>query len=422
VEHAALAHVADTPAVRRAFQSQHGDVQLAMPGVLATPSLHVAPCLSQSAVLQREALESLLPLLAGDGDRARAAALRRIARWSTLPVVAFTQFIATAAAFYSRLHTRPSIAWLSGNTARITSGVISRDEVLERLLSPRYHGRHDAVRLLITTDVLSEGLSLAGVATIVHLDLPWTAARIDQRIGRAARIGAPVARVNVVHLPTPVPAELHAGVRALLRAKRNCMTVVDGADDENVATVRALHQLCAAPAAPEHVAPWITLASPAVSTSLTIATVWIAGRTMLVAVDGSGIRRPTARDWQSLLSAREIAHQTGAVAALRRRLGAWQLERQLTTLVSNPRDKRLRSRREADEALRAGDRMARVARATTATDVRRLMTASARRAAQAPDAQDNAAGHTTPAPVAMLPAARRRAIRILSGVFIVPTP
>ena len=93
-----------------------------------------------------------------------ARVLRRLARWSKAPVVAFTQFNATAAAFYRQLRNLPGIAWLGGNTAHITSGVIAREEAIERLLSARFRDRHDGIRLLITTDVVSEGLSLSGVA------------------------------------------------------------------------------------------------------------------------------------------------------------------------------------------------------------------------------------------------------------------
>jgi hypothetical protein len=47
------------------------------------------------------------------------------------------------------------------------------------------------VNLLIATDLLSEGVNLQRASVIVHLDLPWTAARLEQRIGRLARSGSP---------------------------------------------------------------------------------------------------------------------------------------------------------------------------------------------------------------------------------------
>ena len=46
------------------------------------------------------------------------------------------------------------------------------------------------VDLLIATDLLSEGLNLQDASVVVHLDLPWTAARLTQRIGRVWRVGA----------------------------------------------------------------------------------------------------------------------------------------------------------------------------------------------------------------------------------------
>ena len=38
--------------------------------------------------------------------------------------------------------------------------------------------------VLIATDLLSEGLNLQDAARVVHYDLPWSPARLAQRVGR----------------------------------------------------------------------------------------------------------------------------------------------------------------------------------------------------------------------------------------------
>lgn len=48
---------------------------------------------------------------------------------------------------------------------------------------------HDELRVLVATDVLSEGQNLQDAAIIVNFDLPWAIIRLIQRAGRVDRIG-----------------------------------------------------------------------------------------------------------------------------------------------------------------------------------------------------------------------------------------
>jgi ATP-dependent helicase HepA len=63
------------------------------------------------------------------------------------------------------------------------SGAVDEDEgVAEFALTPR-------AAVLVTDRSAEEGLNLSFADAIVHLDLPWSAARIEQRIGRLDRYG-----------------------------------------------------------------------------------------------------------------------------------------------------------------------------------------------------------------------------------------
>jgi hypothetical protein len=57
----------------------------------------------------------------------------------------------------------------------------------------------------VVTDVAAEGLNLQRAARVVHYDLPWTPMRLEQREGRAVRLGSLHAEVDVVRF-APVPA------------------------------------------------------------------------------------------------------------------------------------------------------------------------------------------------------------------------
>ena len=376
IEHAARDHVEPTADLRRAFHTEGGDVQLAMAALLSTPAQRVVPGVVSAARRHRQALEAMLRKLDGAGDASRARVLRRLARWSHAPVVAFTQFNATAAAFYNHLRDRPGIAWLGGITAHITSGVIARDEALQRLLLPQFRDRHDGVRLLITTDVVSEGLSLAGVATVVHLDQPWTAARVDQRIGRAARIGAGVPVVNIVNLPAPLH-DVHRTVQDLVTRKRRRMGVVDGATDDEVHTIRTLRQLCDADACGVRRRGWVTMTTAAILAPITIAEVRVAKSHWIVAVDAHGIRRPRANDWDAMAAA-NIASQdrqsrTGERRALSDAMCVHLADREMMAVVTDGYDPRLQQRRAADDEIVRSDRLRRAVQAADVTGLRRTV-------------------------------------------------
>ncbi len=371
IEEASRSGVAPTAAVRRAWTSTGVDIQLAMPQLLATSTIAPDHTIADRAVAQRQALQALLPSLDGEGDVRRAVALRRFARWCRHPVVAFTQFTATADALYRQLRHQTGIAMLCGAQARIASGVVSRTEVISRLLAPERE-RHRAVRLLITTDVLSEGLSLAGVATIVHLDLPWTAARIDQRVGRAARIGAPVPAVRVVALPARAPiAALHQ-LRRILHGKRAAMRQFEQGADGDVECVALLRRLVGGRPPARGFQRWVCVRSGHVADEIMLALVRVHGKRLLIAFQNGRLRAPTIADWRAASHSVEIgAVRRAAKIDLVRALQEHVEEQELRHVVERGGDHRMQQRRKADEDLLGYSRTQRFAEAFRVSVARR---------------------------------------------------
>lgn len=167
--------------------------------------------------------EKLRPHIANDTER-RARFLRTILGADRAQcAIAFTTFASTAEALYAALRREPGIALLTAKGARTASGQRRRAEVIE-MLGPDAHARRtsaiDALRLVIATDVLSEGVNLQHADTIVHLDLPWTPAGLDQRVGRAARIGSRHHSVIVLGIEPPTAAMKLLSMERRLDAKR----------------------------------------------------------------------------------------------------------------------------------------------------------------------------------------------------------
>jgi hypothetical protein len=77
----------------------------------------------------------------------------------------------------------------------------------------------ERIDLLLPTDLLSEGLNLQEASVVVHLDLPWNPARLDQRVGRVRRLGSRYESISVYTLSPPASSERLLRIDERLRDK-----------------------------------------------------------------------------------------------------------------------------------------------------------------------------------------------------------
>lgn len=136
--------------------------------------------------------------------------------------VVFTGAIATAHTVAKGLGWR-RVAVVTGRGARIASGRVGIQKALD-LFAPHARGRHDppahrSVDVLVATDLASEGVNLQDADAIVHYDLPWTPLRLQQRLGRIARLGSRHNRALTLWFVPPPELELHLALSRRLEAK-----------------------------------------------------------------------------------------------------------------------------------------------------------------------------------------------------------
>jgi hypothetical protein len=122
------------------------------------------------------------------------------------------------------------VAWCTGERAGIGRQRVPRRAVLD-WFRPDGGGDNQGQqslgpRHLVTTDVVAEGLDLHRAERVVHYDLPWTPARMDQREGRARRAGAAHTEVEVVQLDPPPMVEARLRQLACLAGKRRLPSAV----------------------------------------------------------------------------------------------------------------------------------------------------------------------------------------------------
>ena len=68
---------------------------------------------------------------------------------------------------------------------------------IEKSFDPAFAQEKDEFDLLITTDVLAEGVNLHRANSLINYDLPWNPTRIMQRVGRINRVGTKHAEIFV---------------------------------------------------------------------------------------------------------------------------------------------------------------------------------------------------------------------------------
>jgi hypothetical protein len=74
------------------------------------------------------------------------------------------------------------------------------------------------IALVFCSDAASEGLNLQAAQCLVNLDVPWNPARLEQRIGRIARLGQKSETVDIVNYWYPKSVEADMYARLLARA------------------------------------------------------------------------------------------------------------------------------------------------------------------------------------------------------------
>lgn len=107
----------------------------------------------------------------------------------------------------------------SPEAGEVRLSVSAAREVIQARFDPNKRDGAGRVRLLVTTDVLAEGINLHQANVVVNYDLPWNPTRVLQRVGRVNRVGTAHEEVLVYNFfPTDQSEEL-TGLEAAVKAK-----------------------------------------------------------------------------------------------------------------------------------------------------------------------------------------------------------
>ncbi len=159
-------------------------------------------------------------------------------------VLIFTQFADTAR-YLSRELRKAGVTHVE-----VATGASMDPYALACRFSPKSNNKTvtkaDEVRVLICTDVLSEGQNLQDSSVVVNFDLPWAIIRLIQRAGRVDRIGQRAEEINCYSFLPADGVEQLIQLRSRIRQRLQENAEVVGTDeaffeDEEANTIRDLY-------------------------------------------------------------------------------------------------------------------------------------------------------------------------------------
>ena len=157
----------------------------------------------------------------------------------TNKLIIFTESKETGDHLYNNLNEffPNEVMFYSSNGGRYknfeTNVMDSRDLIKENF-DPNSKINRDDFRLLITTDVLAEGINLHRANTVINYDLPWNPTKIMQRVGRINRLGTEHGSLYVYNFFPTSESDEHLGLEANIKSKIQAFHETLGEDSKYI--------------------------------------------------------------------------------------------------------------------------------------------------------------------------------------------
>ena len=92
-------------------------------------------------------------------------------------------------------------------------------KIITHNYDPRAKEHEDDIQILISTDVLAEGVNLHRSYSIINYDLPWNPTRVLQRVGRVNRVGSENEKIDIYNFFPTDESEKQLGLEVNIKSK-----------------------------------------------------------------------------------------------------------------------------------------------------------------------------------------------------------
>jgi len=111
------------------------------------------------------------------------------------------------------------------------SGEATRNKVIENF-DARARDQKNKYRILVSTEVLSEGVNLHRSNTVINYDIPWNPTRMMQRVGRINRVDTTFKKIYTFNFFPTVQSNDQIKLKEAAEAKINAFLTLLGGDAE----------------------------------------------------------------------------------------------------------------------------------------------------------------------------------------------
>lgn len=143
-------------------------------------------------------------------------------------LIIFTESKETANYLFKNLHQKfpDKVLCYTGD-----SNEAIRDKVIENFDARARHPKND-YRILVSTEVLSEGVNLHRSNTVINYDIPWNPTRMMQRVGRINRVDTPFDKIFTFNFFPTTQSNDEIKLKEAAEAKINAFLTLLGGDAE----------------------------------------------------------------------------------------------------------------------------------------------------------------------------------------------
>ena len=139
-------------------------------------------------------------------------------------ILVFTESLETGEYLFGKLRKRfgNKTLFFSSKGGLLEDKRLSRSEARCKITDnydPRARLPKDDIQILISTDILAEGVNLHRSYSIINYDLPWNPTRVLQRVGRVNRVGTKNKEIHIYNFFPTDKSDEHLGLEDNIKAK-----------------------------------------------------------------------------------------------------------------------------------------------------------------------------------------------------------
>ena len=139
-------------------------------------------------------------------------------------ILVFTESLETGEYLFGKLKKKfgSEVLFFSSKGGLVEDERLVRSEARRKITNnydPRAREPEDDIKILISTDVLAEGVNLHRSFSVINYDLPWNPTRVLQRVGRVNRVGTENKEIHIYNFFPTAESDEHLGLEDNIKSK-----------------------------------------------------------------------------------------------------------------------------------------------------------------------------------------------------------